>query len=433
MRNMHIAELIFNRPLLIAEDKLNVILHVLGPRLNLDLSTMPPQEAAAFSTQDRERAGYSVQDGIATIGVYGPLMNRVMRSEFPSGGPTTYADIRSAFDTALADDGVREIKLEIDSPGGDVAGGFDLADHIYESRGVKPITAVVNEKALSGGYLLASAAGKIVMPRTANVGSIGVIMTHADFSRAEDQAGITVTHITAGAKKANFSPHQPLSPVAQADANAAVQSTYGLFASTVARNRGISEADVRATEAGIFGADKALELGLADEIMPAAKALAKPHDPSEMPMAPMATTDDHSAPGGKASAEIPKGAEIMTKAELKDKHPALYAEVFGEGQQAAAETERARIIGILDMPGPGAKAHQNLLLEGIKSGANAGDVALSIQRKEGEILGQAANALVTGSVKPAPVVDAEAADQQGKEGAGTEAILAGWENYNARR
>lgn len=433
MRNMHIAELIFNRPLLMAEDKLNVILHVLGPRLNLDLSGMPAQEAAALSSDERRRAGYSVQDGIATIGVYGPMMNRVMRSEFPSGGPTTYSDIRSSLDTAFADDGVREIKLEIDSPGGDVAGGFDLADYIYESRGIKPITAVVNEKAFSGGYLLASAAGKIVMPRTANVGSIGVIMTHADFSRAEDQAGVTVTHITAGAKKADFSPHQPLSAAALADATAAVQSTYDLFVSTVARNRGISEDTVRATEAGIFRAEKAIEMGLADKIMPAAKALASPHNPDDLLMAPMGCCKDNSVPGGKASAEIHHEGESMTKAELKEKYPALYAEVFGDGQRESMETERARIVSILEMPGPSAKAHHVLLLEGIKSGASAGDVALSIQRKEGEILGQAASGLTAGAPHAAPVVDVEASSQQGKEAAGMETILAGAAHYNARR
>ena len=432
MKNMLIAELIFNRPLLIAEEKLNVILHVLGPRMNLDLSSMPAQEMAALSAREQASAGYSVQNGIATIGIYGPLMNRTLRSEFPSGGPTTYSDIRSSFDTALADDGVKEIKLEIDSPGGEVAGGFDLADHIYESRGIKPITAVVNEKALSGGYLLASAAGKIIMPRTALGGSVGVILTHADFSRAEDKAGITVTHITAGSKKAHFSPHQPLSAPALADANAGVQATYDIFVSTVARNRGISESAVRDTEAGIFDAKKCLELGLADEIMPVSKALGTRHVSSDMPMMPMGG-DQQTATGGKASAGIQKGEGTMDKATLKEMHPALYAEVFGEGQKAAVDMERARVVGIMDMQGPGAKAHPGLLLEGIKSGASAGDVSLSIGRKEGELLSEAGKGIVEGAVKPAQVVDASAEGQQTAVEAGVEAILAGANQYNARR
>jgi len=402
MRNMHIAEMIFNRPLMISESKLNVILHVLGPRLNLDLSGMPREQAAVLSDDERARSGYRVKDGIATIGIYGPLLNRALRSEFPSGGPTTYADIRNSFDTALADEGVKEIKLELDSPGGDVSGAFDLADHIYESRGLKPITAVVNESAFSAGYLLASAAGKIVVPRTANVGSIGVIMTHADFSRAEDEAGVTVTHIFAGAKKANFSPHQPLSEDAHAEALSMVTGTYELFVSTVARNRNMSPAAVRATEAGIFRADKALELGLADEIMPAAKAIKMKHQPGRMPVMP--GNHNQSVPGGTASAEIPQEEKQMNLQELKEQHPALYSEAVGVG----AEAERARIQGVLSLPGAAAMAHKDLITTLAFDGmTTAAEAAHRVLMAEDQMRQAAAQDMLAGSVAPAPAASAE--------------------------
>ena len=207
MRNMHIAGLLFNRPLMISEAKLGVILHILGPRLNLDLSGLPKSEAVVVSDSERARAGYQVmQNNTAVIGVYGPLMHRCLASEFPSGGPTTYAEIWKAFDMAMADDAVQSVVMDFDTPGGDVSGCFDFADHIYQSRGIKPITAVVNEMAYSAGYLLASACSRIVVPRTGAVGSVGVIACHADFSRAEEAAGITVTHVFAGARKADYSP-----------------------------------------------------------------------------------------------------------------------------------------------------------------------------------------------------------------------------------
>lgn len=403
MRNMMIAELLFNRPLMISESKLNVILHVLGPRMNLDLSGMPKQETAVLSDDDRRRAGYRVNDGIAIIGIYGPLLNRVLRSEFPSGGPTTYADIRSSFDMAMADDGVREIKMEIDSPGGDVSGAFDLADHIYESRNVKPVTAVVNESAFSAGYLLASAAGKIALPRTANVGSIGVIMTHADFSRAEDEAGITVTHIFAGTKKAHFSPHQPLADEAHADATSIVNSTYDLFVSTVARNRNISEAVVRGTEAGIFRAQKAVEMGLADEIMPAAKAMNTRHMP-KMPI----KNSNQSVTGGKASAEISQEDKKMTLEELKEQYPALYSAVFDAG----ATAERARIQGVLSLPGAAAMAHKDLVTGLAFDGqTTAAEAAHQVLMAEDQMRLSAAKDIVEGAVAPAPAAAAEGASE----------------------
>ncbi|NLC71278.1 MAG: S49 family peptidase, partial [Desulfuromonadaceae bacterium] len=258
MRYTRVAERLFNRPLMISESKLNLILSLFGQRSGIALSgiAMSDEDAAPAETEPR-REGYAVQGGLGIISIYGPLMHRVLAMEFPSGGPMTYADIRKAFDLALADDGVHGIVLDIDSPGGEVSGAFDLADHIFRSRDIKPVTAIVNESAYSAAYLLASSAGKIVIPRTGGAGSIGVIATHADFSRAEDKAGVTVTHVYAGARKADFSPHAPLGQEAAAVLLDKVRDTYALFVETVARNRGLPTQQVRDTEAGIFEGAKA--------------------------------------------------------------------------------------------------------------------------------------------------------------------------------
>lgn len=411
IRNFRIAELVFNQPLMITESKLNAILHILGPRMNLNITNMPQQEAVMLSDDQRRRAGYSVQDGVATIGIYGPLMHRVLASEFPSGGPTTYNDIRTSFDTALADDGVVEIKLDIDSCGGMVAGVFDLAEHVYQSRGVKQITAVVNEQAYSAAYLLASAADKVIVPRTGGVGSIGVILTHVDLSRAEDTAGITVTHIMAGARKADGTPHQPLSTEALGVFQGNVNTTYKLFTETVARYRNMDVQAVCDTEAGFFIGKKAVDIGLADEVQAADTEL-------------NTNRTNQSATGGTARAELSNGGESMNRTELKEKHPALYTEVFAEGQTAAVDTavtaERARITAILGIPGPAAVAHKALLLEGVKNGQSAGDVALAIQHAEATLLEKACENIKTGAVQPAPA--AEAGDEAGSAAAVNAAV-----------
>lgn len=414
IRNFRIAELVFNQPLMITESKLNAILHILGPRMNLNITNMPQQEAVMLSDDQRRRAGYSVQDGVATIGIYGPLMHRVLASEFPSGGPTTYNDIRTSFDTALQDDGVVEIKLDIDSCGGMVAGAFDLAEHVYQSRGVKQITAVVNEQAYSAAYLLASAADKVIVPRTGGVGSIGVILTHVDLSRAEDTAGITVTHIMAGARKADGTPHQPLSSEAMGIFQNNVNTTYKLFTETVARYRNMDVQAVCDTEAGFFIGKKAVDIGLADEVQAADTEL-------------NTNRTNQSATGGTARAELSNGGESMNRTELKEKHPALYAEIFTEGQTAAATTvdtavtaERVRVTAILGIPGPAAVAHKALLLEGVRNGQSAGDVALAIQHAEATLLEKAGENIKTGAVQPAPA--AEAGDEAGSAAAVNAAV-----------
>ena len=349
MKNIRIAELLFNRPLMISESKLNVILHALGPRFNLDMNALPPGiDMAQISDQERSRAGYKASAGVGIIGIYGPLMHRLLASDFPSGGPTTYSDIRKAFDTAMMDDSVQSIVLEIDSPGGEVHGVFDLADHIFQSRGSKPITAVVNESAYSAGYLLASAADKIIIPRTGGAGSIGVIASHADFSRAEDAAGVTVTHVFAGARKADFSPHQPLGTEAHAMLQGMVNDTYELFADTVARHRRMSVKAVKATEAACYEGKKAVSAGLADEVQAADKAILNSRKTRTMISA------------GKTTLSTHKKEESMNLETLKENHPDLVSQIESEARQgmvsvadastaqaAAVAAEQSRVCGLV--------------------------------------------------------------------------------------
>ncbi len=340
MKNIRIAELLFNRPLMISESKLNVILHALGPRFNLDMNALPPGvNMAQISDQERNRAGYKAAAGVGIIGIYGPLMHRVMASDYPSGGPTTYADIRRSFDLAMVDDAVQSIVLEIDSPGGEVHGVFDLADHIFQSRGQKPITAVINESAYSAGYLLASAADRIIVPRTGGVGSIGVIATHADFSRAEDAAGITVTHVFAGARKADFSPHQPLGNEAHALLQGMVDDTYEMFADTVARHRKMSVKAVKGTEAGIYEGKKAVAAGLADEVQAADKAISSSNGKSGRAMITATKTASHTS----------KTEESMTLEELRTNHPDLVSQIETDARQgmiAAADATAAQATAV---------------------------------------------------------------------------------------
>lgn len=340
MRNLRIAELLFNRPLMISEAKLNSILQVLGPRFNLDPSTLPTIETVALSDEQRARSGYQVNNGIGVIGIYGPLMHRLMASDFPSGGPTTYTDLRRAFDMALQDDGVNSIIFDIDSPGGEVNGCFDLADHIFQSRGIKPISAVVNESAYSAAYLLASAAEQIIIPRTGGAGSIGVIATHADFSKAEEEEGIKVTHVYAGARKADFSPHAPLTSEALSILQGMVEDTYTLFIETVARNRGLSVKTVQATEAGLYIGKKAVSARLADEVSPANKALATPRMKNR----------------NTISATVKKETQIMNIEQLRENHPDLVAQIESEARngmvtvaavQEAATAEQTRLLSLV--------------------------------------------------------------------------------------
>jgi ClpP class serine protease len=157
--------------------------------------------------------------------------------------------------------------LHINSPGGDVAGCFDLADAIYAARGTKPIWAILNESAYSAAYAIASAADKIAVPRTGGTGSIGCITLHADITGMLKDAGVRVTTVQYGARKSDGYPTSPMRGAALAGAQAIIDQMGELFVRTVARNRGLAHSTVRDFEAGIFLGRDGVAAGLADAVM----------------------------------------------------------------------------------------------------------------------------------------------------------------------
>jgi capsid assembly protease len=126
----------------------------------------------------------------------------------------------------------------------------------------------VAERALSAGYVLASQADRIILPRTGAVGSIGVVALHTDMSGALDQKGIAVTLIHAGSHKIDANPYQPLPEAVHDQMQRELEVVRFLFAETVAAGRGdrLTHAAALATEAAVFRGADAIAAGLADEL-----------------------------------------------------------------------------------------------------------------------------------------------------------------------
>src|SRR5690606_24272723 len=101
--------------------------------------------------------------------------------------------------------------LDISSPGGEAAGMSGVAELIRAVRQTKPVLAFVNDVAASAAYGIASATDEIVVSPTSILGSIGVVMIHADRSGELAAQGIRPTLIFAGSHKVDGNPFEPLS------------------------------------------------------------------------------------------------------------------------------------------------------------------------------------------------------------------------------
>jgi capsid assembly protease len=255
MQLPHLASRLYGTPLLLARAKLDIILSVLGERVDW------PASSALVPVATRNNTPAS--GDIAVIAVHGTLVRRGLGLEAASG-LTSYAELSAMLNAAVADPAIAGILLDVDSPGGEAGGVFELAQQVRAATAIKPIWAVASDAAYSAAYAIASAASRLYVTQTGGVGSIGVIAMHVDQSVRDAQAGYRYTAITAGEHKNDASPHQPLSETAAQCLQAEVNRLYEIFVTQVAQMRGLEPEVVRATQAGLyFGAD-AITAGLAD-------------------------------------------------------------------------------------------------------------------------------------------------------------------------
>jgi signal peptide peptidase SppA len=258
----YLASRLFGTPLLIHRPKLDVILSVVGQRIGMaDMPSMPTMDMAVYQRPPAATA----PEGIAVIPIHGSLVKRSLGMEAASG-LTSYGDIAAMLDAALADPQVSGILLDIDSPGGEASGSFELARRVREVAALKPVWAVANDAAYSAAYAIAASAQRLFVTETGGVGSIGVIALHVDQSVKDAMEGYHFTAITAGAHKNDYSPHEPLSDAAKTELQGEVDRLYAIFTEHVAAMRGLDLAAVRATEAGLYFGTNAVAQGLADGV-----------------------------------------------------------------------------------------------------------------------------------------------------------------------
>lgn len=221
---------------------------------------------------------FDIVDRAAIIPVEGTLVHKGGYVGM-SSGRTSYQGLQVQITRAARAFGSGTIKgavFEIDSFGGEVAGAFETAGLIRQLSAIMPTMAILTDHALSSGYLLASGARQIVMPKHGRAGSIGVIRLHVDQSLALEKNGIKVTVISAGKHKTDGNPFEPLAEETFTKMKADIEAMRITFAEAVAAGRGnrLSMAAALATEAASFDGPEAVQLGLADAVGNAGEALA---------------------------------------------------------------------------------------------------------------------------------------------------------------
>lgn len=160
-------------------------------------------EAFFFEQKDEKKAELlSVKDGIGTISVSGPMIRKAGFIAKLFMGATDHLEIQKAVVEAMQRDDIKSVILDIDSPGGTVAGTPELAAAVAKLNDKKPVYAFTDGTMASAAYWIASQATAIYATPSARVGSIGVVQSFLDQSQRLERAGLKLEVFTVGRYKA---------------------------------------------------------------------------------------------------------------------------------------------------------------------------------------------------------------------------------------
>ncbi len=159
------------------------------------------------------------------------------------------------------------VLVVIDSPGGTVPGSEALHESLRRLSEKKPVVAVVNSLAASGGYIAAMGADRIVARQTALVGSIGVLFQVPNVSQLLDRVGVKVETERSTPLKASPSGVEPTSPEARQAVRALVLESYDWFKGLVKTRRGLTDEELAVVADGrVFSGRQGVGLKLVDEV-----------------------------------------------------------------------------------------------------------------------------------------------------------------------
>lgn len=265
----HVNAAVFNEPWLIDPAKMILITAALE---HVMAGGQPWAARGADPVMKKMPMKLEMSGSTAIIPIMGVISRRMNMFTEISGG-TSIDMLDQQLTTALGDDAVKSILLNIDSPGGAAQGVPEFASRVFQARETssKPIIGYC-EMAASAAYWIGSQCDELYCSEAAAVGSIGVIMTIMDDTRAMKNQGVDPVIIRSSELKAAGA--GPLTPNQMGSLQDRVQQIFGMFKDGVERGR--AGIDIESVSSGdVWLGKRAVEMGLVDGISTLDGVLAK--------------------------------------------------------------------------------------------------------------------------------------------------------------
>jgi len=200
---------------------------------------------------------------IAVISIEGIILPFESYTDYPL--VTTPRMIRNFIERAEADPYIQGLVFEINSPGGTPVAAADIAAMIRDSK--LPSVSIIGDIGASGGYLAAAGAGHVVASPMSDVGSIGVTMSYLDYSKKNEDEGVSFIEINSAPYKDVGNPNRPLSDEERELLTQNIALIHEEFVTQIATYRDIERDQISELTNGLtIPGRKALEVGLVDSL-----------------------------------------------------------------------------------------------------------------------------------------------------------------------
>ena len=277
-----------------------------------------------------------VRGNVAVLPVMGPIF-RYANLFTEISGASSIDTMAMDFQTALDDPKVDAIVLEIDSPGGMVAGVSEFADMVRAAD--KPVTAYVGAMAASAAYWIAAAADEIVMDKSAEVGSVGAVM---QMRVGADKSTREIVSSQSPNKRPN-----PDTDDGRTELQARIDALAQVFIESVADFRGVDAETVinGFGRGGMKLGEAAVAAGMADRLGSLESTIAGLSGGTERGIQMSASNNGPEITRDYIAAEHPAIADAFRK---EGENAAFSTENVGKIEDGAATAERERIQSVLE-------------------------------------------------------------------------------------
>ena len=200
------------------------------------------------------------------------LIQTLLGGDAPAHHPKAVAvvdlageDNANLIDDLAEDDHIIAVVLRIDSPGGSASASDRIHHAVRRLKAKKPVVALFDQVAASGGYYIGCAADEILVHRTTITGSIGVFALVPDGSATLDLLGIKRFAVSTGPRADLESLTAPFTPERQAALQQVISDVDARFLGLVAETRKLSLERVKELAGGrVYTGPQAVANGLAD-------------------------------------------------------------------------------------------------------------------------------------------------------------------------